>query len=222
MPKHPCRLLVVGQTGAGKTNFLMNFMKKCGNFDKVIIVAKDLSEALYKMIAQLPEDMVQMYDDINDLPALDSLDKSQQHLIIFDDFITDRKAQPTIKEYFVRGRKKNVSCAYLSQMFQPVLKDIRLQTSHILLRNINSRKELNRIISEFNLGVDRDEIVKLYRQATMNDFDFFMIDNTEPESRRYKRNFSDVLNAPTTGEEDDEKEDTVVVKNVNRNKKQKK
>ena len=47
VPDHPYRFLIIGGPGSGKTNILLNLIKKQNDIDKIYLYAKDLSEPKY-------------------------------------------------------------------------------------------------------------------------------------------------------------------------------
>ena len=47
IPNHPYRILVIGGSGSGKTNALLNLIKKQPDIDKIYLYAKDPYEAKY-------------------------------------------------------------------------------------------------------------------------------------------------------------------------------
>ena len=44
IPDHPYRILIIGGSGSGKTNTLLNLINEQKNIDKIHLYAKDLSE----------------------------------------------------------------------------------------------------------------------------------------------------------------------------------
>src|SRR4051812_32539706 len=50
--KLPLRALIVGPSGSGKTNITMNLLKLIGIWDKVVLLAKNLDEPLYKHLIE--------------------------------------------------------------------------------------------------------------------------------------------------------------------------
>ena len=48
IPDHPCRILIIGGSGSGKTNTLLNLINEQKGIDKIYLYAKDLSEAKYE------------------------------------------------------------------------------------------------------------------------------------------------------------------------------
>ena len=45
IPDHPCRILIIGSSGSGKTKALLNLIKEQDDIDKIYLYAKDLSKA---------------------------------------------------------------------------------------------------------------------------------------------------------------------------------
>ena len=45
IPDHPYRILIIGGSGSGKTNALLNLIKEQDDIDKIYLYAKDLSKA---------------------------------------------------------------------------------------------------------------------------------------------------------------------------------
>jgi hypothetical protein len=74
-------------------------------------------------------------------------------LVVFDDCVNIRQ-QETIKDYFVRGHHKNISCVYLTQFYMKV-------DSQLIRNNINflcifkqSLKHIKNIFDEYDVGSD--------------------------------------------------------------------
>ena len=44
IPGHPYRILIIGGSGSGKTNALINLINEQNDIDKIYLYAKDLSE----------------------------------------------------------------------------------------------------------------------------------------------------------------------------------
>ena len=50
IPDHPYRVLIIGGSGSGKTNALLNLINNQPNIDKIYLYAKDLYEAEYQFL----------------------------------------------------------------------------------------------------------------------------------------------------------------------------
>ena len=72
--------------------------------------------------------------------------RQRKVLIVFDDMIADimtnKKFQSIIKELFIRCREINISLAFITQSYFSVPKDVRLNSTHYLIMNINNIREL--------------------------------------------------------------------------------
>ena len=50
IPDHPYRILIIGGSGSGKTNALLNLINEQKNIDKIYLYTKDLSEPKYEYL----------------------------------------------------------------------------------------------------------------------------------------------------------------------------
>ena len=57
IPDHPYRILIIGTSGSGKTNALLNLIKEQDDIDKIYLYAKDLSEPKYEFLIRKHEDV---------------------------------------------------------------------------------------------------------------------------------------------------------------------
>ena len=152
-PHHPYIILILGGSGSGKTNELLNLIQDQPKIDKIYLYAKDPFEAKYKYLIKLLEkvglkclndpkafieylnDMHDVYKNIDDY----NTDKENKILILFDDMIADmihnKKLNSIVTELFIRGRKLNISLVFITQSYFKVPKDVILHTNHFLSKN---------------------------------------------------------------------------------------
>ena len=66
--------------------------------------------------------------------------KKQKKLIVFDDMIADilsnKKLNPVVSEFFIRGRKLTISPVIITQFYFAVSKDTRLNITHYFVIKI--------------------------------------------------------------------------------------
>ena len=161
IPDHPYRILIIGGSGSGKTNTLLNLINEQKDIDKIYLYAKDLSESKYKFLIKKREDvgtnhfndpnafiecsntMDDAYTNINDYNP----SRKRKILIVFDDMIADimtsKKFQSIINELFIRCRKLNISLVFTTQSYFSVPKDVRLNSTHYLIMKINTKENYN-------------------------------------------------------------------------------
>ena len=121
------RKLIIGPSGSGKINYLLNSVQKDNNVtDKIYLYAKDLEEPKYQLLIkkkrtstnknlkdknvfiEYSNNMDDIYDDINDY----NKKRKRKVLIVLDDMIShvmsNKKAQQVLKELFIRCRKLSI------------------------------------------------------------------------------------------------------------------
>ena len=126
------RILIIVGSGSGKTNVLLNLIEKQPDIDKIYLCAKDPYEAKYqylinkregvgidhfndpKAFVEYSNDMRDVYKNIDEY----NIDKEHKILIVFDDMIADiiknKKLNSVATELFIRGRKLNISLAFIT------------------------------------------------------------------------------------------------------------
>ena len=55
IPDHPYRILIIGGSGSGKTNVLLNLINEQYDIDKIYVYAKDLSEPKHEFLIKKPK-----------------------------------------------------------------------------------------------------------------------------------------------------------------------
>ena len=61
------------------------------------------------------------------------------------DIINNKRLNPTVTELFIRGRKLNISIVFIAQSYFKVPKDVRLNSTHIFIKKIPNKRELQQI-----------------------------------------------------------------------------
>jgi hypothetical protein len=202
--KIPMRVAVCGGSGSGKTNSIINLLKLFnGTFDTISIYTKQTDEPLYKYLLDVykkthkigEEDDLTIDDDITKLKKINDYDETKNHLIIIDDFINDINKQ--ITELFIRGRKKNISIIFIVQSYyinNNEWKLIRRNLNYIIIKKINSSKELITIIKDYSLDISKEKFLKMYEDITKdNKFNFLMLDLDNSDNGRFRKNFNEVI-----------------------------
>ena len=53
IPDHPHRIFIIGGSGTGKTNILLNLINEENDIDKTYLYARDLNEPKYKILIKI-------------------------------------------------------------------------------------------------------------------------------------------------------------------------
>ena len=197
--KIPCRIAIIGASGSGKSNTVLNFINQfTDTFNHILIFTKNKTEPLYQYLeAKIPSrDQLTIYEGQDELNKMNlHEDFHGQTLVIFDDMVLE-KNQSQIEQLFIRGRKLagGVSLLYLSQSYYGIPRKIRLQINYLILRKVPSSRDIGAILKECSLGVDKNELVKIYKHCVGKSItEFLLIDfNCDPEFA-FRKNFHDVL-----------------------------
>ena len=198
IPDHPYRILIIGDSGSGKTNALLNLINNQPDIDKIYLYAKDPYEAKYqylinkcekvgldhfndpKAFTEYSSDMQDVYKNIEEYNPI----KKGKVLIVFDDVIADvidnNKLNPIVTELFIRGRKLNISIVFITQSYFKVPKDVRLNSTHFFLMKIPNKRELQQIALNHSSDIDFKDFMKIYKKYTKEPYSFLVNDATLP------------------------------------------
>ena len=103
IPDHPYRILIIGDSGSGKTNILLNLINNQPDIDKIYLYTKDPYEDKYQFLIKKTENIglkhfneakgfIEYSNDIHNVyKNVDHYnpDKENKILIVFDDMIAD-------------------------------------------------------------------------------------------------------------------------------------
>ena len=90
IPDHPYRILIVGDSGSGKTNALLNLINNQSDIDKIYLYAKDPSEAKCQYLINKREKVG--LDHFNDPEAFMEYSNDIQHIYKnIEDYNPDKK-----------------------------------------------------------------------------------------------------------------------------------
>ena len=196
IPDHPYRILIIGGSGSGKTNVLLNLIENQPDIDKIYLYAKDPYEAKYqylinkresvginhfndpKAFIEYSNDMCDVYKNINYYNP----NKGNKILIVFNDMIADmihnKKLDSIVTELSIRGRKLNISLAFITQSYLKVPKDVRLITTHFFITKIPNKRKLREIPRNHLSDVSTKDFSNIYTECTAEPNSFFVNDTT--------------------------------------------
>ena len=196
IPDHPYRILIIGGSGSGKTNLLLNLIENQPDIDKIYLYAKDPYEAKYqylinkregvgidhfndpKAFIEYSNDMRDVYKNINYYNP----DKENKILIVFDDMIADmihnKKLDSIVTELFIRGRKLNISLVFITQSYFKVPKVVRLNTTHFFIVKIRNKRGLQQIATNHSSDISTKDFINIYGECTFEPYSFLVIDTT--------------------------------------------
>ena len=212
IPDHPYRILIIGGSGSGKTNALLNLINNQPDIDKIYLYAKDPYEDKYQLLINKREsmglkyfnnpkafieysnDMYDIYKNINDY----NLDKENKILTVFDNMIADminnKKQNSIVTELFIRDRTLNISLVFITQSYFKVPKDVRLNTTHFFIMKIPNKRELQQIAISHSSDIDFKDFINIYKKCTDRPYSFLVNDTTfaSNDPPRFRKNLYNI------------------------------
>jgi len=218
IPKQPFRMSIVGFSGSGKTNMVVQLITNKLIVDRLYVVSKHLQQPKMDYMFEYFENLdkkvnqrlnrkkkslvkmnlhrtIQLWTcDLEDLPDPEELDKEYNNVILFDDLMTEKDLRK-VETYFIRGRHSNSTCIWLAQsFFTGVPRKVRLNSSHFVLFNAPSKSEIKRISNEVAPDLTQKEFMDLFNRAIEEDYSFFFIDTTQKRKLlKYRKNLDEAL-----------------------------
>ena len=94
------------------------------------------------------------------------------------DMINNKKLNPVVTELFIRGRKLNISIAFITQSYFKVPKDLGLNSTSFFVMEISNKRELKQIALNHSLDIDFKDFIKNYKKCTVEPYSFLLNDLT--------------------------------------------
>lgn len=193
--KLPFRIIICGSSGSGKTSTLLSLIHAMPDtWENIFITTKNKDEPLYNWLDEkLGKKGLKITEiDKDGMPDLDKLNKEQTNLIIMDDLVGEKNQKP-MEQWFLRGRKKNANMVYISQDYYSIPKMIRRNMTYLIIKQLSSMKNLTMIAREFDIGIPKQELINIYKEATKSKQDFLMLDLEAPPNERFRKNFDELF-----------------------------
>jgi hypothetical protein len=190
-------IVCIGGTGSGKTNALLEFLSRKNDafYEIIIFSGSTVDEPIYNLLQQ--KCGAEVYSDIDELPELKSFEDDKQHekLIVLDDFINlPTKKMKKINEYLTSGRKFGFTCFVMAQNYTSIPKVVTRNAHYFILFKLNDNRTIDNILKNHNIeGVDASEFKAMYRKATKEPRDFFLIDLKTTTGGKLRHNFLNFL-----------------------------
>jgi len=214
LPAHPARILIVGGSGQGKSNLMINMLyKPMLVFDRLYVYSSMNQQPKYKFLKRHYDTLDKMVERKCDIKRktimkwadnlkgietlLDELDDNYKNLVVIDDFSISptKQEQQAIDILYTKVRHKNTSIMILTQLYfkPPSTRAVRNNITHaILFQNFNNR-ELQLLQVELGSDLPRGEFRKLYNYILSEKYNFMVIDNnTDDRKLRYRNKFDGI------------------------------
>ena len=99
-----------------------------------------------------------------------NLNKKRKILIAFDymiaDMLSNKRLSPIVTELFIKGRKLNISLAFITPSYFAVPKDIRLNATHYFIVKGPNKQKLKQTASQNLSDIGFEDFMNLYKKRT--------------------------------------------------------
>lgn len=205
LPTHPFRMYVIGASGSGKTNLILNLLSRPEMYkdyfkDQIIVIsptAKQLDPSY--AVLDLPDSnffpcSVDVLERIFELAKLAKANGTMKPtLLILDDILSYKKFcnSKELLKLMVMGRHYGLSTMVLSQAYHRIQKSVRLNFSSIIYFK-GSNRELEVLADDFTPpGMSKRQFMRLVSEVTDQEYSFLFIDlNRSIKCGRYRRNLT--------------------------------
>ena len=175
---HLYKIPIVGGSGSGKTNELLNLINSKPDIDKIYLYPKDPYKAKFqylikkrgkarlnhfndfKAFIEYSNDTQDAYKNIKDYNP----GKKCKIIIVFDEVIADvinnKKLNLMVTELFIRGRKLNIYIVCITQSYFKVPKYVRLSSTHFFIMKTPDKRELQQIALNHSSDIDSKNLIK--------------------------------------------------------------
>ena len=83
--------------------------------------------------------------------------------------LSKKKTNPIVTELFIRGRKLNISLAFITQSYFAVPKNIRLNYTHYFIMKIPNKQELQQTAFNHSSDIRFNDFMNLYKKCAASD-----------------------------------------------------
>ena len=198
------RCLIVGPSKCGKTTLMLdNILLAPGRLDKknrhVYIYSKSLNQPeyiflqnLYNKTENIINEKIATFCDTNE--EVVPLDECKSNsIVVFDDFIQEN--QDHVRDYYTRGRHKQIDVFYLGQTYSRIPKQLVRDNVNFLCIFQQDNTNLRHIYNEFVGGdFSFNDFSSICSDCWNDKYGFITIDMTRKRnSGRYRNKFKDFI-----------------------------
>ena len=119
--------------------------------------------------------MQDVYKNMNEYHT----DKERKILIVFCDIIADmiknKKLNSIVTEWFIRGRKLNISLVFIKQSYFKVPKYVRLNSTNFFIMKIPNKRKLQQIMLNHLSDNSTKDLIKIHKKCTAETYFFWLM-----------------------------------------------
>lgn len=191
------RAIFIAPSGGGKTTALMSMILSVNGlkFEHLVVYSKSLGQSKYKYLEKVFSGIDEVsYNTYSNNDEIIGVDDTPPHtLIIFDDISMEN--QDIVRDFFSRGRHRNIDCVYLSQSYFVIPKSlVRENLNYLAIFKQDHFNLLNIYKAHVNTDMTYEEFSKMCAKCWEKEYGFLVINKDEKiHNGRYKLGFDTII-----------------------------
>ena len=196
LPKQHIRALLIGPSGCGKNNMVLNIVLRWINWERLFVIGPTLAQPIYDILRDLSTTVAEAGEAEAEPPveflamedAPDPQDLPPASCVVFDDCMLE--INKSAARLFSRGMHRGADVLYLTQKYTEVPKVLRDNVNMILLFDGVVGDAVQRIHKAWCSGDMSLDEFRRFSAAADEPFSFTVISLTErPFDGKYRQGF---------------------------------
>lgn len=187
------RAIICGPSGCGKTNAMLSllFNPNGFKFKNVYVYSKSLYQPKYRLLQEVLRSVngVGYFPFKDNDEIVDLVQAKSNSLFIFDDVACD--GQQKIREYYSKGRHRDIDAAYLCQTYSKIPKQLIRDNCNMIVLFKQDEINLKHVFDEHvSPDMNFEEFKKLCSQCWRDNYGTLVIvKDFEHNNGRYRKGF---------------------------------
>ena len=171
-------MLIIGGSGSGKTNLLLNLVENQPDIDQIYLYTKDPYQAKYQYLVNKREGVG--INHLNDRKAFIEYSNDMHHFYKNINYYNPDKENKILIWLLIWlliwGKKWNISLVFTTQSYFKVPKDVRLNTTHFFISKLLNKRGLREIAINHSSDISAKDFINIYRKCTVEPYSVFFTD----------------------------------------------
>lgn len=196
----PFRICIVGGTGSGKTNLVLNLIYEeyAKVLKRVILMAgkpdtiSEMKELHEEKKSPFDLELYKKYNDDKVHEIMEELEANHtESCFIFEDLTTfnvsKKQKKNGIDRIVMNGRQSGASMIISSQSYMDINHSTRSTNCSMLILYANdSDTDKENVYKNHASGLSKEQFIKLWDDYSQDKFSFLVIDKTQPQNSRFR------------------------------------
>lgn len=191
------RALIIGPSASGKTNIILSMLLSANGlrYQNVYVYSKSIEQEKYQFLGKVLAGVkgIGYFTYSNNEDVIPVEDVRPASILIFDDISCER--QQVVRNYFSRGRHKDVDIFYLCHSYSGIPKhNVRDNANFLIILKTDYLNLMNIYKSHVNTDMSFTQFQELCNYCWREPYDFIVIDKeSKLKEGRYRKCFNEFI-----------------------------